>query len=499
MNGNVVGETRWQGLEPRTASFSFPQHLVDTGSNRVDVEALRAGGLSHDYVYVDGFDLTVRRAFESVASALLLRPDGNPVVTASGFADGPVDVFDVSDPWRPVRVTGSTLDGTTGSWRVSFAPSEGALRYAAVSPAGRLRPRRIAPRPAAIATPGRADADLVILTVPALEASARRFATYRESQGTKATVVLAEDVYDTFSDGMPNPHAVTGYLRSLATPPSHAPRWVLLAGAGTWDYKDVLGYGPNLVPPLMVRTSRAIVPSDNVLGDLDGDGVPEIAIGRVPARTEEALDAYVDKVMAYEDRIWTAAPLLLADVPQPGLDFSAQSDSVAEAIPADRPPLRTYLDQTTLADARAALSNSWRTVPSLVHYLGHGGFDRLGAEGLLTSADVPGLPAGATPVVAAPTCFINDFAIAGYSPLGIRLVGQPGGGAVAVWAASGLADGAQAPLFGRAFVSRLFAAPDERLGDAILDALRSCGSAAGAHEAALVYTLLGDPSLRVAR
>ena len=46
------------------------------------------------------------------------------------------------------------------------------------------------------------------------------------------------------------------------------PRFLLLAGLGTLDYKDYLGHGGNLVPPVMVSTPSGLFASDNALTDL---------------------------------------------------------------------------------------------------------------------------------------------------------------------------------------------------------------------------------------
>ena len=72
-----------------------------------------------------------------------------------------------------------------------------------------------------------------------------------------------------------------------------APRYAVLAGAGHLDYRDYQGFGGNHVPPVMIGTADGLYAADGVFGDVVGDdGVPEIAIGRLPvlsARSSFAL------------------------------------------------------------------------------------------------------------------------------------------------------------------------------------------------------------------
>ncbi len=51
--------------------------------------------------------------------------------------------------------------------------------------------------------------------------------------------------------------------------------------------------------------------SDILWGDLDGDLLPEVPVGRIPARTREEADRAVRKILAYEKRTATAADLRL--------------------------------------------------------------------------------------------------------------------------------------------------------------------------------------------
>ena len=76
---------------------------------------------------------------------------------------------------------------------------------------------------------------------------------------------------------------------------------------------------------------RADFPSDASLGDLDGDHLPDVPVGRIPARTVEELEAVVAKIVAYERETPTADDLrVLAWAGAPG--YGKLLDSMATSF-----------------------------------------------------------------------------------------------------------------------------------------------------------------------
>src|SRR6202007_3398342 len=135
--------------------------------------------------------------------------------------------------------------------------------------------------------------------------------------------------------------------------------------------------------------------------------------------------------------------LLVADAPDAAGDYAAGSDQLAALVPAGLQVDKDYLpvgaDQPQIDAARAQLIGAFDNGRVLVNYIGHGGLDRLATPGLLTTDDVAQLDGGArSPILTALTCNIAHFAYPGYRFLGEDLIVQPGGGAMAVFAPTGL-------------------------------------------------------------
>jgi hypothetical protein len=492
LNGTVLDEIQWQGIAPQQGTFPVPSSLLRPVGNQVEVTATVGGGAPFSILYVDGFRLGYQRTFTAAGDALAFTGGGNPTVT--GFSGPAVRLVDISDPLRPRWLTGAAVEADpAGGYRASFVPSP-VSRYLAIGPGALKAPAAVRPWNAPDLLPLRAD---VLIVVPTgFEAAAERLAVLRRSQGLEALVVNLDQVADGFGEGIATPQAIQAFLRSWSMPP----RYIVLVGEGSLDYRNLQGYGDCVMPPLMIQGEGGLFPSDNRFADTTGDGLPDMALGRIPVLTASELNIYVDKILAYEasgEPAWASNALMLADHQDGAADFSADSDRIAGLLPAGSAVDRIYLSSMPLAVARTELLQKIQSGALWVSYLGHGGLDRLSAGGLLTSADVAGLTnESKLPVVTAMTCMINRFAVPGVRSLGELLVKSPAGGAAAVWGPSGLSYHGEARQLAEVFY-RLSAEQTGRLGDSVMRALREYGRLGGDSRMLDVYNLLGDPSLLV--
>jgi hypothetical protein len=237
--------------------------------------------------------------------------------------------------------------------------------------------------------------------------------------------------------------------------------------------------------------------ADLILGDVvDDDGLPEIAVGRIPATSADELYDYVDKLIQFEAQAVTRQVVLLADNPDGGVgDFPADSDRISALVPSSYQTQHLYLSHMSTDQARAALFDSFDAGVTWINYIGHGGVDRFAGEGLLTAADVSSLGNTVTPIVSALTCVSGRYEIPGFASLGEALVLEPGGGAIAVFAPSGLSVNRQAVLLDEALFRRVFQGDALTLGDAVLQALADVSGLFSSTDAFETYNILGDPAL----
>jgi hypothetical protein len=302
---------------------------------------------------------------------------------------------------------------------------------------------------------------------------------------------------DGFNHGISNPYAVRDFLSHAYRKWRRPPRYVVLVGKGSLDYKDLDGLGGNLVPPLLVATKDGLYASDNRFADVEGDdGIPEMAIGRIPVLTNEELEDYLEKLRRTES-VASDKVLLLADDPDRAGDFPADSDELSLLIPPWYEVEKIYLSEMELSIARQHLFDAMAEGAMLMNYIGHSGMDRFAAEQLLHSKDVEALTSsGRLPVVAAFTCLAGRFEVPGFVSLGETLAVEPDAGAVAVWSPSGMSNNLEAKILNRAFFRAIFQEKIERLGDGIQRALQICGESES-FKLQHVYNLLGDPAMKM--
>ena len=171
---------------------------------------------------------------------------------------------------------------------------------------------------------------------------AQRLADHRQRQGLAARVVDLDVVMDVFDHGRRDPPASASFLatRSLNWPVRPRVSWCSRARAPTTS-ETSSGSGSDRVPTTLVSTPAGLAPADAPLADVDGDGIAEVAVGRIPAITAEEFAAYVDKVEAFESAPggdWQSSALMIADDADTAGNFAQTSEALT---PAPRPRSRS--------------------------------------------------------------------------------------------------------------------------------------------------------------
>ena len=491
VNGQFVGTTRFKGMGTHRAEFELPQQALAASENDVELEAVLEGA-PYSIVYVDGVEVRYARRYVADGNRLWFHDAGNPIVSPRGFTSSDLVVLDISDSDRPRRLS-ITAQGL-GDFSFDMVPRVGS-RYVAVT-VDTIDPAGVEPwdQPAS-QLHGRHSIDYLVITHESLRGGAEALADYRRSTGLDSMVVTVEEIENEFASGFPTPHAIRDFLRYTNDRWLRAPRYVVLVGEGSWDYRNVYGLSDSLVPPLMELGTNGIYASDNSLADVVGDdALPEMAIGRIPVATTEELDAYVAKVRAFEARGRDQRLLLLSDTDDRGGLFQEDVRSIA---PTNAPLQEVSLNDLPIAAARSALLTALGEGGGVVTYSGHGGLDRLAMGGLMLSSDVAQLKnLDRLPILISMSCSTNRFSVTGFDSLGENLVQEETGGAIAVWAPTGLTAHAQTKLLVGPFLERVYG-DSERLGDAVLGALQDYAQKADSERLLTVFTLLGDPALRI--
>ncbi|NIM95881.1 MAG: hypothetical protein GTO18_19450 [Anaerolineales bacterium] len=501
LNGTVIGETRWDGINAKQFDITFDQSLLNDSENTIEVLGVLDSGVPQSFFYIDSFELRYHRYYQAIDDALYASGEDYSVVTVQGYSEPEIFVFDVTNPSAPKWITATTIDPVESGYQISFEPPYPDSQFAVLTREGLMTPLSlVADNPSNLKSAGNA-ADYLVIAPSDLMQSAQGLASYRQGTGYIALVVDLVDIYDEFNFGIASPEAIRDFLSYAYHNWSTSPRYVTLAGEGTVDYKDNLGYGDNLVPPFLVGTPYGLFAADNAFADVAGnDGLADIAIGRLPVHSQAELEAAIARIKAYESSsgAWQGHVLMTADDPDSGGNFPADSDDLSALVASGYSTTKIYLSESSLADARLALINELNSGAALMNFIGHAGNDRLSEEGLLRTSDLGSLTnGGKLPIVTALTCVVGRFEIPGVDSLGEALTLDGDGGAIAVWAPTGLSLNRDAKALGESFFQAAFQDGKTVLGDVVLFALNENASIGDTFSLLEVYTLLGDPGLQL--
>ncbi len=274
----------------------------------------------------------------------------------------------------------------------------------------------------------------------------------RVQEGWTVQIADVQDIYDEQGFGDKSPAAIRRFIQRARASWRVPPRFVLFVGDATFDPRNFTGLGDfDFVPTRLIDTAALETASDDWFVDDDLDGVPEIAIGRLPVRTGAQASTIVGKLLGYAGKAnLPRGGLFVTDTDEVDLDFSGAS-TAGEAKVSDIMPVDRFQRGTSgTADALLAKLNAG---PFLVNYLGHGSVEVW--DNLLTTAQAAALTNDHVSIYVVMNClngFFHDF---NTTSIAESLITAPQGGAVAVWASSSLAEFAPQPAFNQEFLMRL--------------------------------------------
>ena len=268
------------------------------------------------------------------------------------------------------------------------------------------------------------------------------------------------------------------------------------------DPRDYAGFGDfDLIPTKLLSMASVALEtaSDDWFVDFADDGLPALAVGRLPVRTVEQARAMVRKIVGYETQAagaWTKDVTFVADENDWANDFEGDSRGLAALLPGTYRAHDVF--RGPLGDgAGAALTAEVTAGRLLVNYAGHGSTRLWGREGDLLSTDsVDGSWRSdlRLPFVVAMNCLSGFFhGIYDEESLAEALLRAPAGGAVAAWASSSLTSSATQRLVNRELFRLLFQDGTLTLGEAAARAKRVVGQ----QDVRRSWIFFGDPATRL--
>ncbi len=510
VGGAEALDVRFDGGELFEASVALPPGVLGGESLAVEIVPQFDSGAPFDLIYLDALAVSYRRRLALApgdAGTLAFRADGSGPHAVTGLSPDAL-VWDVTDPDAPVALEGLARDDDG----LRF-DAEGGRRYA-VSDAP------VAPDSVATNRPSRwtaeGGADWLAIAHGSLVDALAPLVSLRESQGLRTAVVDVEDVYDELAGGRFSPPAIREFVDHVRRHWDPAPRYLLLVGDASYDYRDFLGGAArNLVPTLLVDTTFVEAASDSGLAVPPGEAdarAPALAVGRLPAADPAGLGAVVQKLVAYETGAAGAgAPdrlMLVADdgagaaSPAEGARFEATLDAFTHRAPggfdARRLALAELPEPGQGDDANAWIRDTLAEGAGLAVYVGHGGARLWADEIVFGSDDFASLANPDWPLFVVLNCLNAFFDAPNEESLAETALAHPDRGAIGFVSSTTVSPLAGQTAFAEALAERLLVANERRIGDAFLQALQGIEAREGADDVLRAFVLIGDPATRLA-
>jgi hypothetical protein len=496
VNGAMVGSLAFAGQSADTESFLLPPGLLTPGENSIRLVAVNG---EEDISLIEYLRLSYRRTLETDEDFLQISAPAHQPITVKGFTSPAISIIDVTDPLSPEEVAGT------------IAPKEDRYAVTAVIRGSGIHNLLVfadtqIQMPAAVKWNRRMNwfgrtrgADLVILSHADFIGKLLPLKTQYEAEGFTVALADAEEIYDEFSYGNKTPYALKDFLAKALVDWTGKPEYLLLVGDASFDPRNYLGLGDfDYLPTKLVDTALLETASDDWFADFDEDGVPEIAVGRLPARTQYEAAVQVAKTVAYKQAALSGSPgswaqrvILVADR-NDGFEFESASDGLADLTPASLSVNKIYRGLMDDSTARSQVLQNLNDGALLMNYLGHGSVE-LWRGNLLTGNDAPGLTNGTKlPLIIAMNCLNGFFSDIYTESLAEALMKAPNGGAAAVWASSGLTEAQPQLEMNQELFDQLFHG-NRTLGEAVIWAKESVQDP----DVRKTWILFGDPTIRL--
>jgi hypothetical protein len=533
--------------------------IVD-GQNRVLLDVLvvpnPGGGLRPDQVAMAWYDAGYTRRLD-----LAGEPGGEVVpVEPAGLPAGPVRanpllvrvpatvevlnppasarVFDVTDPYAPVELTGVERVGPIMRFHADVSVV-GPKFLVGVTPTAPAAIEIDASQPNLRSTTQ--SAWYVVIAHDSMVQEAVRLAAAHLAIGPPEgplpgtpLVVRVSDVFDEFGWGLRSEIAIRNFIDYATYTWAGPPRYVCLLGDASFDPLDNFGGGQrdtDLIPaPRSWNFIGGAFGGSEFLSDdyfvrtfgddleTPPDRLTDLQIGRLPASSVAEARVMVDEktiplVSRIECGLWRQRVLLAADDEFAGnppvfetFVHTQQTEEIGGHLPPELERVKVYLldyprDATgSKPEARAAFIRAFNDGAALVNYMGHGSPDVLAHEAMFRVENVGQLTNGTRlPIFSTYSCTVNRFDEVDQEGIGEALVAHRGGGAVAAIGSTDLAFVSTNVNLNRETYIAFFDQGD-------LESPRSVGAAFGGAKNLMAasgsdssgirkYVLLGDPAL----
>ena len=382
------------------------------------------------------------------------------------------------------------------------------------------------------------DMVIIIPTSQKLLIQAERLKAHHEQKdGLSVRIVPADELYNEFSSGTPDATAYRRYMKMLydrAATTDQKPRYLLLFGDGGWDNRmktsEWSGQDPDdfllcyesensfsQVNCYVSDDFYCLLDDSEVIEETTGGsttyrGQPDVAVGRMPARTVDQAKILVDKVLSYAQNTyagsWQNEICMMGDDGNQNSHMNT-ADKVAKVIEQNFPNYnvkKIYWDayQRTSSstgysypDVTRLIKQQMQNGALMMNYCGHGAAYAMSHELVMKLKDFEDSQTNYLPLWMTASCDIMPFD-GQEDNIGETVMLSSKGGGVAFFGTTRTVYATYNEAMNLAFTQYVLT-PGISIGEAArLAKCQMVSRGSDLTQNKLQYTLLGDPALHLA-
>ena len=481
--------------------------------------------------WLDEIELNARRKLTMHGNQLFYRDvnslgAGNVSQFRVGGANNSINkIWDITDPFN-VKEQQKTFSGGTYSYAVSTNVLREFVAFntnynTQIFNFGKVSNQNLH---------GIAQADMVIVSHPDFLNQAAQISDFHtNNDGLNVVTVTPEQIYNEFSSGSQDIVAIRDFVRMLyekATTSTELPKYLMLIGDGSYDNKDRVVGNTNFIPTYQSPQSMEVIGSlvsDDYYGLLDvNEGtwntaeLVDVAIGRLPVKTQEEANNVVNKILNYNTsssmKEWRNNFVFIGDDEDGGLhmdqsnQLSKMVDTTYKEYNIDKIFFDAFQQQSTpggsrYPDVNKSINSAVESGSLVINYTGHGGEVGWAHERVLTVQDVNSwnnTSESGYPLFVTATCEFSRFDDPARTTAGELVLLNPGGGIGLLTTVRLVFAGPNFTL-NQTFYREVFTPVNGQfptIGELFMSMKNNANTTSDRNNRN--FTLLGDPALRLA-
>jgi hypothetical protein len=529
--------------------FTCSQFQFASGNTNVAFNYSKGGNPSA-VGWLDYLEIVLKRNLSMAGGQMGFRDRssvgfGNIADFQIGSSNSALQVWEVTDPTNASK-RDLALNSSTSSFKIE---ADSLRQFVAFNGSSYLSPDLIG----SVSNQnlhGLPQADMLIVCHPDFWSEAERLAEFHRTNETSPLsvhIVSPAQIFNEFSSGAQDVSSIRDFMRMFyerSTNPNDLPRYLLLFGDASYDYKDRLPGNTNFVPTY--ESVESLTPtisyaSDDYFGLLDPDegawassasDALDIGIGRFVVRTLEDARVVVDKIYRYEELAtsaiidpshicedggaeaslspdWRNRIVFVADDEDSNMHLN-QSDQLANLVDTMYPEYNltkiyfdSFVQESTPGGQRYPevsinLNTEVQRGALIVNYTGHGGELGWAHERVLGVSDINGWNNyNSLPVFVTATCEFTRYDDPSRISAGELVHLNPNGGGIALFTTSRLVYSAPNFTLNKNFYLNLLV--EQPWGPPTMgDVIRMTKVASGGSVNNRNFSLIGDPAQRLA-